>query len=80
MKCFDCDGRDGDCDLCEGTGEVHCCFPDCGCDSARLCMFGEANEAAMALNREKQRLRLPSTSLPPPRPPDIRHLLRVVKP
>ena len=21
-----------------------CCFPDCGCDGARLCMAGEAND------------------------------------
>ena len=32
----------------------YCCYPDCGCDGARNCdAKGEANNAAVALNREK---------------------------
>lgn len=30
----------------------NCCFPDCGCDGARLCMAGEANENARGCNVE----------------------------
>ena len=30
----------------------YCCFPDCGCDGARLCMAGEANDFAMSNNVE----------------------------
>ena len=30
----------------------HCSFPDCGCDGARLCMAGEANEKALDCNVE----------------------------
>ena len=29
-----------------------CCFPDCGCDGARLCMAGEASERACKFNGE----------------------------
>lgn len=29
-----------------------CCFPDCGCDGARLCMAGEANSNARECNVE----------------------------
>lgn len=29
-----------------------CSFPDCGCDGARLCMAGEASEAAGKYNVE----------------------------
>jgi hypothetical protein len=29
-----------------------CCFPDCGCDGARLCMAGEANSDALKCNVE----------------------------
>lgn len=31
----------------------YCCYPDCGCDGARLCMAGEPNFASVCLNREK---------------------------
>lgn len=30
----------------------NCCFPDCGCDGERLCMAGNANEAARGCNVE----------------------------
>ena len=30
----------------------YCCFPDCGCDGARLCMAGEASEDALMGNVE----------------------------
>lgn len=30
----------------------YCCFPDCGCDGARLCMAGEASEDACNGNVE----------------------------
>jgi hypothetical protein len=30
----------------------HCSFPDCGCDGSRLCMAGEASEAACNGNIE----------------------------
>lgn len=30
----------------------NCCFPDCGCDGARLCMAGEASEHANKGNVE----------------------------
>ena len=29
-----------------------CCFPDCGCDGARLCMAGSASERASEYNVE----------------------------
>ena len=29
-----------------------CCFPDCGCDGARLCMAGEASDRALGQNIE----------------------------
>ena len=33
-----------------------CCFPDCGCDGARLCMADSgANNASAALNLERRR-------------------------
>jgi hypothetical protein len=32
----------------------YCCFPDCGCDGARLCMAPQgANMAAIAINIER---------------------------
>lgn len=34
----------------------YCSFPDCGCDGARLCMAGEASNAALTLNIEKRSL------------------------
>lgn len=30
----------------------YCSFPDCGCDGARLCMAGDASEAALDGNVE----------------------------
>ena len=30
----------------------NCCFPDCGCDGARLCMAGNASDKAMRMNVE----------------------------
>lgn len=33
---------------------VNCCFPDCGCDGARLCMAKKgANNASRAMNYER---------------------------
>ena len=31
----------------------YCCFPDCGCDGARVCMTGEPNSASQAMNLER---------------------------
>jgi hypothetical protein len=31
---------------------LHCCFPDCGCDGARLCMAGNPSLCARTLNIE----------------------------
>ena len=37
-----------------GDEVIYCCFPDCGCDGARLCMAREgASDAAMSLNIER---------------------------
>ena len=47
-----------DCGLCVdayGNTEAqfnYCCFPDCGCDGARLCMAGEASARATEQNVE----------------------------
>ena len=41
----------------------YCCFPDCGCDGARLCMAGDANLCASVLNIERK-------AAPPPTPSD----------
>lgn len=30
----------------------YCCFPDCGCDGARLCSIGKPSEDAIELNVE----------------------------
>lgn len=30
----------------------YCCFPDCGCDGARLCMAGDASRLALSGNVE----------------------------
>ena len=51
LKCPDC-GLDVD-----GHGNTEdqfefCCFPNCGCDGARLCMASEANTNAQKLNVE----------------------------
>lgn len=32
----------------------YCSFPDCGCDGARLCMAGNPNGAACAMNIERR--------------------------
>ncbi len=59
------------CDHCDGTGKVddygnplsgdrtiYCCFPDCGCDGARLCMAEKgASVGACSLNIERGSLR-----------------------
>lgn len=38
----------------DGSSLPFCCFPDCGCDGARLCMAESgANDAACALNVER---------------------------
>ena len=31
----------------------YCCYPDCGCDGARLCMARNPNRASMSLNIER---------------------------
>lgn len=37
-----------------GDRLINCCFPDCGCDGARLCSAEKgASSAAMNLNRER---------------------------
>lgn len=37
-----------------GNDITNCCFPDCGCDGARLCMARNgASYSAMTLNRER---------------------------
>jgi DnaJ-class molecular chaperone len=55
------------CELCGGDGKldrygnpfsgdriINCCFPDCGCDGARLCMAETgASRAAMSVNIER---------------------------
>ena len=59
------------CDHCDGTGKVddygnpfsgnriiNCCFPDCGCDGARLCQAENgANRAARYMNIERGSLK-----------------------
>ena len=38
----------------DGSSLPYCCYPDCGCDGARLCMAEHGpNNAASMLNREK---------------------------
>ena len=38
----------------DGSELIYCCFPDCGCDGARLCMAREgANYASLVLNIER---------------------------
>lgn len=51
-------------EVCGGCGEQidefgntessfkYCCFPNCGCDGARLCMAGEASDFANRANGE----------------------------
>lgn len=39
----------------DGDSLPFCCFPDCGCDGARLCMAKSgANRASMAMNFERR--------------------------
>lgn len=38
----------------DGSRLINCCFPDCGCDGARLCMAENgASSGSMALNLER---------------------------
>lgn len=38
----------------DGDRVIYCCFPDCGCDGARLCMAEKgAGYAALSLNFER---------------------------
>lgn len=39
----------------DGSRLINCCFPDCGCDGARLCSAESgAHDGALALNLEKR--------------------------
>jgi hypothetical protein len=39
----------------DGSRLINCCFPDCGCDGARLCMAEKGpNGCACQLNLERQ--------------------------
>lgn len=43
--------RNGFCEACDSL--IECCFPDCGCDGARLCMAEEgASDRAVSQNVE----------------------------
>ena len=38
----------------DGSEIINCCFPDCGCDGARLCMAKNgANSASYSMNIER---------------------------
>jgi hypothetical protein len=38
----------------DGSRIIYCCFPDCGCDGARLCMAEKgASSCACAMNIER---------------------------
>lgn len=52
--CTTCDhcGEEVDCYGNTESDFRNCCFPDCGCDGARLCMAGEANKDALKCNVE----------------------------
>lgn len=40
----------------DGSRLIYCCFPDCGCDGARLCMAENgASSCSMAINRERRK-------------------------
>lgn len=42
-----------------GDRIINCCFPDCGCDGARLCMAENgASTAACSLNYERGSVRI----------------------
>lgn len=65
-ECEECEGSVG-CGHCDGTGKVdkygnpfsgnriiNCCFPDCGCDGARLCQAESgASGCSLSLNIER---------------------------
>jgi hypothetical protein len=39
----------------DGSSQPYCCFPNCGCDGARLCMAENGpSGGAMALNLERK--------------------------
>lgn len=40
----------------DGNGPLtNCCYPDCGCDGARVCMAKSGpNDASMAVNLERR--------------------------
>ncbi len=45
--------QNGFCEPCDRL--IECCFPDCGCDGARLCMAENgASTGALILNIEKR--------------------------
>lgn len=61
----------------------NCCFPDCGCDGARLCMAPNgASYGSLSLNIEKGTLRHQERKPIPVEPPPIkkpkRPLLRLI--
>lgn len=40
----------------DGDRLIYCCFPDCGCDGARVCMAEKgASNTALTLNLEHKR-------------------------
>lgn len=49
-ECIECGGelQNGFCECCDKLRE--CCFPDCGCDGARVCM-AESGASEYALKR-----------------------------
>lgn len=50
----DDEGLDGYGNPLDGSEIINCCFPECGCDGARLCMAKNgANSAACAMNIER---------------------------
>ena len=53
VECNHCHGdlQNGFCELCDRL--IECCFPDCGCDGARLCMAERgASDRALSGNVE----------------------------
>jgi hypothetical protein len=54
----DSDGLDKYGNPIDGSRTINCCFPDCGCDGARLCQAENgANWGACAINIEQRRPR-----------------------
>jgi hypothetical protein len=42
----------------DGNRIIYCCFPDCGCDGARLCMAEEgASSSSCSMNIERGSLK-----------------------